>query len=162
MGTQRYRFYVQPAIEAAIPEEVPVGKFVEIYLVAQEDTKFFEPIPSGKDGDTTGILCNFEDFGTSMGLYINETTIMCVTPHLQGRPEDYYRETVQVTLAMNGQDFNEIQSEAYVTFVGTGSDSSLLYAILAIILIALLILALMACCAASLAFFKPPKSQQKK
>ena len=38
----------------------------------------------------TGILCNFEDeFGTSMGMYINETTVMCVTPHIQGRPEDY-------------------------------------------------------------------------
>jgi hypothetical protein len=59
-------------------------------------------LPSGKSGDVTGILCNFDDFGTSMGMYINETTVMCITPHIQGRPEDYARETVQVTVAMNG------------------------------------------------------------
>ena len=37
-----------------------------------------------------------------MGMYINSTTVMCVTPHIQGRPEDYGRETVLVTVAMNG------------------------------------------------------------
>jgi len=31
-------------------------------------------------------MCGFEDFGESMGMYINETTVMCVTPHIQGRP----------------------------------------------------------------------------
>ena len=110
-------------------------------------------IPQSKSGDTTGILCNFEDFGTSMGLYINETTILCVTPHIKGRPEDYYRETVQVTVAMNGQDFNEMQSDAYVTFIGQGSDGKLLYFIIASLLIALLIIALYFCCA-SLSLFK--------
>ena len=78
-----------------------------------------------------------------MGMYINETTIMCVTPHIQGHPEDYGREIVQVTVAMNGQDFNDIESDAYVTFVGTGSNGHLKILIL-ILLIALLILA---CCA---------------
>lgn len=95
----------------------------------------------------TGIVCNFEDFGTSMGMYINETAVMCVTPHIQGRPEDYSRETVQVTVAFNGQDFNEDLSDAYVTFVGTGTDDKLLFLIITILLIALLILALIACCA---------------
>ena len=57
-----------------------------------------------------------------MGMYINETAVMCVTPHIQGKPEDYARETVQVTVAMNGQDFNDIYSDAYVTFVGTGAS----------------------------------------
>ena len=87
-----------------------------------------------------------------MGIYINETTILCITPHIKGRPEDYYRETVQVTIAMNGQDFNEVNSDAYVTFVGTGADSRLIYFLIAILLIALLILALVACCAATINF----------
>jgi hypothetical protein len=56
----------------------------------------------------TGILCNFDEFGTSMGMFINETAVMCVSPHIQGRPEDYGHVAVQVTVAMNGQDFNEI------------------------------------------------------
>ena len=88
-----------------------------------------------------------------MGLYINETAILCITPHIKGRPEDYYRETVQVTVAMNGQDFNEVQSDAYVTFVGTGEDSRLLFFLIAVLLLALLILALIACCSAMMAYF---------
>merc|ERR1719361_1941978 len=148
MGTWRYRFYVQPSIQRAEPEEVRIGRFAEIYLYPYEGERFFEPLPSGKTGDTTGILCSFEDFGTSMGLYINEAAILCITPHIKGRPEDYCRETVQVTVAMNGQDFNEVQSDAYVTFVGTGEDSRLLF-----FLIALLILALIACCSAMIGYF---------
>lgn len=42
LGTTRYRFYVQPAIEAAYPEEVRIGKFSEIYLYAYEENLFFE------------------------------------------------------------------------------------------------------------------------
>ena len=105
-------------------------------------------LPSGRSGDVTGILCNFEDFGTSMGMYINETAVMCITPHIQGRPEDYSRETVQVTVAMNGQDFNEIDSDAYVTFVGTGSDSNLLKILILVLLLALLIVSIWLCWAA--------------
>ena len=119
-------------------------------------------LPSGRTGDTTGILCSFEDFGTSMGLYINETAILCITPHIKGRPEDYYRETVQVTIAMNGQDFNEIQSDAYVTFIGTGEDSRLLFFLIAILLIALLILALIACCTAMIKYFSGAFGQRDK
>lgn len=146
LSTHRYRFYKQPKIEAAFPEEVRIGKFSEIFVYAYDDALFFEPLPSGKNGDVTGILCNFDDFGTSMGMYINETTVMCVTPHIQGHPEDYARETVQVTVAMNGQDFNEMDSDAYVTFVGTGSDSSLLKILLFCILLALLIIAIYFAC----------------
>jgi len=150
MGTWRYRFYPQPSLERAEPEEVRIGRFAEIYVFPYDGETFFEPLPSGQLGDSTGIVCKFEDFGTSMGIYVNETAILCITPHIQGRPEDYYRETVQVTIAMNGQDFNEVNSDAYVTFVGTGSDSRLLVFLIAVILIALLILAIIACCAASL------------
>ena len=107
MSTHRYRFYKQPKIEYAMPEEVKIGKFSEIYVYAYDDALFFErkcpfitylllsilclsnffpfvliALPSGKSGDVTGILCNFDDFGSSMGMYINETAVMCVTPHI--------------------------------------------------------------------------------
>lgn len=111
-----------------------------------------------RNGDLTGLLCNFEEFGTSMGMYINETTVMCVTPHIKGRPEDYGRETVLVTVAMNGQDFNEINSDAYVTFVGTGSGGGLLKILIFILLLALLILALIYCC---VTFGAQPKRQSE-
>lgn len=42
LSTNRYRFYVQPAIEAAYPEEVRIGKFSEIFVYAYEDAPFFE------------------------------------------------------------------------------------------------------------------------
>jgi hypothetical protein len=142
LSTHRYRFYPEPRLEVAVPEEIRIGKFSEIFVYAYEDAQFFEPLPSGKSGDLTGILCNFDEFGTSMGMYINETTVMCVTPHVQGHPEDYGRETVQVTIAMNGQDFNEVGSDAYVTFVGTGGGGGHLKILIFILLLAMLILAL--------------------
>jgi len=47
---------------------------------------------------------------------------------------------------MNGQDFNEVDSDAYVTFVGTGSDSSLLKILLFCLLLAILIIAIFFIC----------------
>ena len=76
-----------------------------------------------------------------MGMYVNETTIMCVSPRIPGTSDDYYRETVQVAVAMNGQDFNEMQSDAEVTFIGTGSNMKLWHLIIGICLLGLLILA---------------------
>ncbi len=42
IGLHRYRFYSAPRIELAVPEEVRVGKFAEVYLQAYEDKQFFE------------------------------------------------------------------------------------------------------------------------
>lgn len=42
VGLHRYRFYTAPRIEIAIPDEVKVGKFAEVYLQAYEDKQFFE------------------------------------------------------------------------------------------------------------------------
>ena len=42
LSTHRYRFYKQPKIEYAMPEEVRIGKFSEIYVYAYDDALFFE------------------------------------------------------------------------------------------------------------------------
>jgi len=76
-----------------------------------------------------------------MGMYINETALLCVSPRVPGDPSDYNRETVLVTVAMNGQDFDEIDSAAHVTFVGTGSDLYIWKWIIAFILVAMILLA---------------------
>lgn len=94
-----------------------------------------------------------------MGMYMNETVVMCVTPHIQGRPEDYGTEKVQVTVAMNGQDFNEMSSDAYVAFVGTGSGKGLLWALILSLLLALLLLGTCFLCWAR--FVKPPTGKDK-
>jgi len=47
-GTNRYRFYVNPAIVSAEPDEVKIGRMTEIYLTADISAPFFEPVPTGK------------------------------------------------------------------------------------------------------------------
>jgi hypothetical protein len=42
----RFRFYNQPKILRADPDEVQVGKMAEIYLMADEASEFFEPVPT--------------------------------------------------------------------------------------------------------------------
>ena len=42
LSTHRYRFYNQPKIEYAMPEEIRIGKFAEIYVYAYDDALFFE------------------------------------------------------------------------------------------------------------------------
>lgn len=80
-----------------------------------------------------------------MGVYVNETALLCVSPRIPGDPEDYSRETVKVSVAMNGQDFAAVDSHAHVTFVGTGSDLTLWKWIITFILVALLLLGLFMC-----------------
>lgn len=77
-----------------------------------------------------------------MGLYVNSTFVMCVSPRISGHPDDYYREEVLVRVAINGQDFQEVGSEAVVTFVGTGQAKGFVHFIIATILIALLLIVL--------------------
>jgi hypothetical protein len=70
---------------------------------------------------------------------------MCITPSVPDDPESIYRETVTVTVAMNGQDFNEDYSSATFTFVGTGSNLAIWHFILGTLLIGLLVIACVVC-----------------
>lgn len=38
-------------------------------------------------------------------MYINSTTVLCLSPTISDRPEDFATESVFVGVAMNGQDF---------------------------------------------------------
>lgn len=75
-----------------------------------------------------------------MGMYINSTYVMCVSPRISGHPDDYYREEVTVRVAINGQDYQQVESEAIVTFVGTGQAKGFINFIIATILVAVLII----------------------
>jgi hypothetical protein len=76
-----------------------------------------------------------------MGFYVNKTAIKCLTPSISEDPEDIWRETVKITVALNGQDFDEESSEADLTFVGSGSEYGFWPFIMGTLLIGLLLVA---------------------
>jgi len=63
-----------------------------------------------------GIKCKFGRFGTSPATYINSTTILCLTPNIQQDPSEISTESVALTVAMNGVDFNDEYTEVDFTF----------------------------------------------
>jgi hypothetical protein len=87
------------------------------------------------------IKCKFGRFGSAAGTYINKTTVLCLTPSIQEDPADISEETVVLTVAMNGIDFNDDFSSLEFTFVGTGSSLSTGLVILGTLIFGLLIVA---------------------
>ena len=93
-------------------------------------------------------MCRFGRFGETQGVFVNETTIMCATPAVEDDPDSIFRETVRLTVAMNGQDHDEDASQADFTFVGTGTYLVFWPFIIGALLLGLLIVALVVCCSA--------------
>jgi len=93
--------------------------------------------------DQFGPKCKFGRFGPSSATYINRTTILCLTPNIQEEPSEISTETVSVSVAMNGIDFNEPQTSCEFTFVGTGATASTWVIILGTLIFGLLILAVL-------------------
>lgn len=76
----------------------------EVWVVADEESEFWEPTPTSGKGalGQYGIECKFGRFGVGLGMFVNKTTIKCVTPSISEDPEDIWRETVRLTVALNG------------------------------------------------------------
>jgi hypothetical protein len=66
---------------------------------------------------------------------MNSTTVKCTTPATDESPDNVYRETVYVSVAMNGQDFMDDSSSVEFTFVGTAPYIS--FAAILLLLLAL-------------------------
>ena len=81
-----------------------------------------------------------------MGMFINSTTVLCLSPTISDRPEDFATESVFVGVAMNGQDFDNESSNVKVTFIGTGDSSALWHFLASILLFSLMILGLAMLC----------------
>ena len=94
------------------PIEASVGKLTEVYVTADETDGFWQPTPlaSGEMPEQYGLKCKFGRFGTTSATYINRTTILCLTPSISDDPSDISTETVSVSVAMNGVDFDEDES----------------------------------------------------
>ena len=69
-------------------------------------------------------------------MFINSTHIRCTTPPTDEPPDSIYKETVTVSVAMNGQDFLEDSSNARFTFVGTAPYISFMTIVLCLLAIA--------------------------
>ena len=144
---QKFRLFDFPNIVTCEPPEVDVGTVTDVLLYADEiGGDFFDPVLVNNAGNYQNpITCQFGRFGTSEAIFINEKVIKCRTPVIEDDPSSIYREEVQVTVAMNGRDFDEMNSQVYFTFVGTGTYLVFWQILLVVLLIALIIAALIVC-----------------
>ena len=74
---------------------------------------------------------------------MNSTTILCLSPNILEDPSDIYQETVTVTVAMNGVDFNDENSELEFMFTGTGGRMSTWVIVMGTLIFGLLIVSVM-------------------
>jgi hypothetical protein len=109
-----------------------------------------------------GIQCSFGEFGLSPGVFINKTTIMCLTPRVNEDPQDYIKEIVPLRVTLNGQDYTEDEEGIDFAFIGTGSALKFWPWILAILLFGLLIVALILFCSALLNKVQVEKAAPRK
>ncbi len=65
-----------------------------------------------------------------------------MTPNVREAPADISQETVEVTIAMNGVDYNDDFSDVTVVFMGTGQGMSIWVIIMGTMIFALLIIAI--------------------
>jgi len=73
---------------------------------------------------------------------LNKTTVLCLTPNIKESPSEISTEVVELTIAMNGVDFNDDYSDITVTFVGTGQGMSIAVIIMGTLIFALLIISI--------------------
>lgn len=154
-----------PKISKIYPAEVDVGFITEVVVtidpkLASVNNLFFEPLPTeagkfdfqGPKSDeesmqastllmSNTIKCKFGRFGETIAVYVNETSVKCLTPSLLENPEDIYREKVIFSVSMNGYDYPyEINSFDFL-FVGTGNWINLGPILLGIVLFGALVAA---------------------
>eukprot|EP00831_Metopus_contortus_P041522 TRINITY_DN3258_c0_g1_i3.p1 TRINITY_DN3258_c0_g1~~TRINITY_DN3258_c0_g1_i3.p1 ORF type:complete len:283 (-),score=26.69 TRINITY_DN3258_c0_g1_i3:303-1151(-) len=99
------RYYPNPIVDHIDPKSCKLN-IIDVYVYANPKTPFIEPIaPIDASDYETGIRCSFGRFGTTPGVYLNETTIRCVTPVVRDPPSTIREETVHLKVALNGKDF---------------------------------------------------------
>ncbi len=151
-----FRFYTQPLISRITPNIAKVRQIIDVYVFANPNTPFIEPIaPTSAMDIETGIKCSFGRFGVTTGVYLNSSTIRCVTPNIKEDPSTIREEHVHLKVALNGHDFTAENPYTLFTFVGTATVFTYWPYIVGIILGVLALIALIMCCSAM--FDKIPK-----
>jgi len=110
-SAHRFRFYEQPKVAGCRPNSSEIGKIQEVYIYSTQDTEFIQPIPiEGSQYADYGIYCKFGKYGATPGVIVNSTLIKCVTPTIRESPESLDKDTVVLSVALNGQNYNEYES----------------------------------------------------
>lgn len=65
-----------------------------------------------------------------------------MTPNTKEAPSEISTEVVEITVAMNGVDYNDDFSDVTVVFVGTGQGMSIMVIIMGTLIFALLIISI--------------------
>jgi len=89
-----FRFYEQPIITKIYPKSAKVKEIIDVYAFADKKTPFIERIFYkrimkiaikflNKKTMDTGVKCKFGRFGITPAVYINSTTVRCVTPNIK-------------------------------------------------------------------------------
>ena len=107
-SAHRFRFYQQPRISGCTPTTSEIGTLQNVNVFASQGSEFVQPIPiEDSQYSDYGIFCKFGKFGVTPGALYNSSMIKCTTPTIQERPESVDKETVVLSVAQNGQNFNE-------------------------------------------------------
>ncbi|CAI2384727.1 unnamed protein product [Moneuplotes crassus] len=147
-SAHRFRFYDDPTITSCTPNESEVGQINEVFLYSDKEQEFIQPIPvAGSKYSDYGIHCKFGKYGETPGIIVDANTVKCNTPNIHKKPEDLDREVVTVSVAQNGQNYNEYNSECDYVFTGTGSGTSFWPWIIGLLLLFILLIAALLCCA---------------
>ena len=121
----KFRFYKTPKTDSIFPLEVDIDQQEEIMISTKEVNGFF-PTPVGKDdnGDLNMMhtaVCKFGDFDLVPAILVEENVLKCLSPATGMNKEDDPSLRVDLSLALNGQDFVKI---GRFTFLGNAEPEA--------------------------------------
>ena len=153
----KYRFYSNPQLQSLKPTEGRVRDITDVFVFADPKHTFTQPVaPIDSIDKEVGVRCMFGRFGTSPGVYINATTIKCITPLIKDDPDTIFKEIVYVQVALNGQDFTDKTDKCLFTFYGDATYFIYWPYFIGFMLIALFLVAFLVLCFTLISKYNQP------
>lgn len=102
-----FRFYGNPVISSMSPAGCAVEDECQVTLVAKGKTNFAGAISGDGEVDDLqhNIVCRFGDYGVTPATYIDQNTIVCMSPRTGLEPDDVDESGMEVMFSMDGQEF---------------------------------------------------------
>lgn len=98
-GSWNFRLYRNPELISCYPPVVSAGKINKVFVRANPLKGFFEPPPPPGDdyNNENWIRCRFGYLGSNPAVYVNKTTMLCITPVVHD-PADIPSEGIDVEI----------------------------------------------------------------